>query len=71
MKGESLGMPEEEFQDYMSGRTVPMESWENYFLESIHAMEEMSNVVSELELRQQEFLNNVEKFKKNMKDKQV
>ncbi|ODM90317.1 Rab5 GDP/GTP exchange factor [Orchesella cincta] len=70
MKGESLGMPEEEFQDYMSGRSVPMESWENYFLESIHAMEEMSNVVSELELRQQEFLKNVEKFKKNMKDKE-
>lgn len=71
MKGESLGMPEEEFQDYLTGRAVPMESWENYFLESIHAMEEMSNVVSELELRQQEFLKNVEKFKENMRDKQV
>jgi len=71
MKGESLGIPEEEFQDYVSGRAVPSESWENYFSEPLHVMQEMSNMLTDLDRRHKDFLKNVESLRRNMESKQV
>jgi hypothetical protein len=71
MKGESLGLPESEFEDYVSGRAVPSESWDNYFSESLHSMQEMSKMLSEVDDKHKEFLKNVENLKKNMDQKKV
>lgn len=71
MKGESLSMTEEEFEDYVSGRTIPSESWDNYFSESLHSMEEMSNDLIEMKSRHDDFIRNVDVLRKNMQQKQV
>jgi len=71
MKGESLGLPEDEFEDYVSGRAVPSETWENYFSESLHTMQEMTKMLSEVEERHQEFMNNVDNLKKTLQLKKV
>ncbi|CAG7835639.1 unnamed protein product, partial [Allacma fusca] len=70
LNAESLNMPEKEFQDYVSGRAVPLGSWEMHFSESLHALQEMTNAVDELEHRSQEFLKNAEHLKQKMKHKQ-
>lgn len=64
-------MPEEEFQLYFLGKAVPPGSWEMHFSESLHMMQEMTNMLSELEIRHSHFLKNVESLKKKMTESQV
>jgi len=71
MKGESLSMPEEEFQDYVTGRSVPSEYWDNYFSESLYAMQDMLNVIGDLEKRHEKFIENVQSLKNTMEEKKV
>jgi len=71
LNAESLSMPEEEFQLYFSGKAVPPGSWEMHFSESVHLMQEMGNILTDLEGRHSIFLQNVEALKKNMTESQV
>jgi len=64
-------MNEKEFDDYVSGKAVPLGSWEMHFSESLHAIQEMTNAVTEIENRSQEFLKNAENLKQKLKQRQV
>jgi hypothetical protein len=64
-------MPEDEFELYFSGKAVPPGSWEMHFSESIHTMQEMSNVLTDLERRHLNFLKNAEALKDKMRESQV
>jgi len=64
-------MPEDEFELYFSGKAVPPGSWEMHFSESIHSMQEMANVLTDLETRHTRFLKNVDGLKGRMRESQV
>ncbi len=64
-------MTEEEFDDYVSGKSIPSESWENYFSESLHSMEEMSNDLLDMKTRHDTFLQNVDTLRTSMQQKHV
>jgi len=69
-KGESLGMPESEFNDYLHGKAIPSETWDSYISESLHSMRELSSVVSEMKQRHEEFLQNIENLRQTLKKKE-
>ena len=58
MKAESVNMDEEEFENYISGRSAPLESWRSNLLmcEGLQIMSQNLKTLGELKTKQESIL---------------
>ena len=68
LKAESVNMDPEEFEDYVSGRSVPLESWRSNLLmcDGLQKMSQNLKILSELKSQQEQILQDALKLKEAM-----